>query len=89
MFTRDFSHKRDIRSKDADTPLIKHNINIHKNTNDIQFKTIIKQSFKSSLERANNEAIRIRLYNAEYILNSRSEFIQPTIPRQITKMGLD
>ena len=89
MFIRDFGHKRDIKSKDVDTPLIKHNINVHKNTNNIQFETIIKQAYKSSLERANNEAIRIRLSNAEYILNSRSEFIQPTIPRQITKMGLE
>ena len=89
IFTRDFGHKRDIKAEDIDTPLVKHNFYVHNDTKNIQFKTIINQSFKSSLERANNETITIRLSEAKYILNSRSEFIQPSVPRQITKIGLD
>ena len=89
MYTRDMGHKRDIISADLNTPLIKHNLNVHNQVNDVQFKTIITKSFKSALERGNNEGIRIRESAADFILNSRSEFIQPALTRQITKIGLD
>ena len=44
--------------------------------------------FSSCLERKINEAVRITSSKAEYILNSRSEFHQAPIIRQVVTHGL-
>ena len=69
--------------------MVKHILNVLNDINNINFKTIVTKTFKSALERGNNEGIKIRQSKAKYTLNSRSEFIQPVLVRQITQMGLD
>ena len=87
MFSRELGHLKDIRSKDKTTPLVKHSINVHNDIENIDFTTKITKSFKSALERGNNEGIKIRESKANYILNSRSEFIQPALVRQKIHIG--
>ena len=42
------------KTTDLNIPMVKHRTNVHDDPTNVQFKTIIKQSFRSSLEKCNN-----------------------------------
>ena len=52
------------------------------------FSMKVEECFSSCLERQVNEAVRITCSKAEHILNSRSEFHQAPVVRQVITSGL-
>ena len=42
MFIRDLGHKRVVKAKDLNTPMVKHCTNVHDDPTNVQFNTIVK-----------------------------------------------
>ena len=73
-------HLRGLKNCKDGNPLFKHKENDHPNEI-AEFKMEVKRKFKDPLTRLANEGVRIRNRKPEELLNSKSEFHQPSIVR--------
>ena len=87
-YARGGEHQGDLRHEREESPLWKHCQLVHGGEAQ-PFSMKVLRSFQSCLERQVNEAVRISNTEAEHILNSRSEFHQAPIIRQVVVHGLE
>ena len=73
-------HLRGLKNCKDGNPLFKHKENDHPDENP-EFKMKVKRKFKDPLTRLANEGVRIKNRKPEELLNSKSEFHQPSIVR--------
>ena len=73
-------HLRGLRKKNEGNPLYKHKVNDHPNENP-EFKMEVCKQFRDPLTRLANEGVRIRNRKSHELLNSKSEFHQPSVVR--------
>ena len=73
-------HLRGLKNCKEGNPLYKHKENVHPDEN-VEFRMEVKQKFKDPLSRLANEGVRIRNRKPEELLNSKSEFHQPSVIR--------
>ena len=80
-------HLRGIQNQKIGNPLYKHILNDHPHEKEkVKFRMEVKGKFKDPLTRLANEGVRIKNRKPEQLLNSKSEFHQPSIVRlQILK----
>ena len=86
-YDRGNQHQDGLRNESEENPLWKHCQLIHDGEKQ-SFKMEVVGCFKSCLERQVNEAVRIASSEADHVLNSRSEFHQAPIIRQVVTRGL-
>ena len=73
-------HLRGLKNCKEGNPLFKHKQNYHPDET-AEFKMEVKGKFKDPLTRLANEGVRIKNRKPEELLNSKSEFHQPSIVR--------
>ena len=73
-------HLRGLKNCKEGNPLFKHRENVHPEEN-VEFKMEVKRKFKDPLTRLANEGVRIKNRKPEELLNSKSEFHQPSVVR--------
>ena len=78
--TRGLEHLRDLNNKKSGSALHKHKEIEHKGET-MSIKMSITNKFKDPLTRQANEAVRINNRNRNELLNSKTEFNHPPIPR--------
>ena len=71
---------RGLRKKNEGNPLYKHKVNDHPNEK-AEFKMEVGKQFRDPLTRLANEGVRIRNRKSHELLNSKSEFHQPSVVR--------
>ena len=86
-FSRGLEHSEGLRNEREDSPLWKHCQLAH-NGEKQDFSMEVIGSFQSCLERQINEAVRITSSQADFIMNSKSEFHQAPIVRVVATNGL-
>ena len=86
-YSRGCEHCEGLRNEREESPLWKHCQLAH-NGEKQDFSMEVVGSFHSCLERQINEAVRITSSQADFIMNSKSEFHQAPIVRVVTTNGL-
>ena len=71
---------RGLKNKTEGNPLYRHKIKDHPHE-EIKFRMEVTKRFKAPLTRLANEGVRISSRSTGQLLNSKSEFYQPTIVR--------
>ena len=81
---RGIEHLRAFKNKSKTSVMYKHVINSHeKEQSDVRFDMKVVGKFNNCLGRQIEESIRIRSKRADLLLNSKSEFHGPVIPRKV------
>ena len=86
-FSRGLEHCESLRNEREDSPLWKHCQLAH-NGEKQDFSMEVVGSFQSCLKRQINEAVRITSSQADFIMNSKTEFHQTPIVRVVATNGL-
>ena len=79
-------HKKDIEEKNTENAFAKHLEKFHpeKVHNTTAFKLKVESTHKKCLERQVTEGVYISNSEADYVLNSKSEYMQPEVRRVTT-----
>ena len=86
-FTRGNEHQQGLQQKSEKSALWKHCVS-QQASQEEEFSMKIIQSHSSCLSRQVHEAVRISRTDAEFILNSKSEFHQAPLVRVLATTGL-
>ena len=86
-FCRGLEHKQGLKQKSEKSALWKHCVSEH-SSQEAEFSMKIIQSHSSCLSRQVHESVRISRTEAEFILNSKSEFHQAPLVRVVATTGL-
>ena len=87
VYTRGLKHMANYRGKVADSPLWKHAQLMHNGSLELSFSMKVVKSFKDPLTRQVNEAVRIANCEAEFQLNSKTEWHGPATVRLVAEGG--
>ena len=86
-YTRGREHLDSLRLEDEENPLWKHCLVEHGGVK-AEFSMKVVGRFYSCLVRHVNEAVRIEMSEADCILNSKAEFHQSPLVREVAVTGL-
>ena len=85
--TRGSEHQAALRLENEESPLWKHCVLEHQGVK-ADFSMRALRSYSSCLVRQVNEAVRIEMSTADFLLNSKSEFHQAPLVRVVPVVGL-
>ena len=86
-YLRGQEHLRNYKNGDTKSPIYKHAVAHHQGRRDVEFRMVVKNSFRDPLTRQINEAVRISESNSEVQLNSKSEWHGPATVRLTVEGG--
>ena len=85
-YSQGLEHQNRLRNEDESSPLWKHCTIQHEHRK-VDLKMDVIQNFKHPLIRQSNEGVRVKYSKAPILLNSKSEFHQPSVVRFVAMRG--
>jgi hypothetical protein len=85
-YQRGQEHDKDMKKRTEDCPLWKHS-SIHHEESPAEFQMEMRGSHRTTMERLNNEIVRIKVSNSNIILNSKNYWAQPLLVRIVAMVG--
>ena len=86
-FERGSEHLDSYASLRVDSHMLKHNLLVHGDLQNVEFEMKILKEHQSAIQRQVHEAVVTHYYKGKCLMNSKSEFSRCRIPRLTVKFG--